>query len=319
MTAMSGGGPAYVFLLIEALRQAGIASGLPADLALPLARATVAGSGELRPRSDEPAAVLRQNVTSPGGTTQAALEVLMADGRDPAVVRPGDRGRHAPVARARLSWRRYPWPSGTFGKTKQDDTGADLLVTAFELIAEHGWSGLSLVEVAKRAGVSPAEVYRELPGRASVLRALSRRIDEAMLAFDHAELAGLPPRDRVFELLMRRLEALVPFRPGLERLARAARCDPGLLLASACQLDRGLAWLQDSAGLRRSGVRARLARRALGAAYLQTLRVWLKDESADLGPTMAELDKQLRRVQTVAGLRAPRAGRAPEAEAPQPA
>jgi AcrR family transcriptional regulator len=203
--------------------------------------------------------------------------------------------------------------------TIHDMSPPDLLVTAFELIAEHGWSGLSLIALARRAGVPPAEVYRELPGRAAVLQALSRRIDEAMLAYDEAELAGLPPRDRVFELLMRRLEALVPFRPGLERLARGACCDPCLLLAGACRLDRSLAWLQDAAGLRRFGLRARLARRALGAAYLQTLRVWLKDETADLGQTMAELDKQLRRVERVAGLREPRAGRGARDDAPQPA
>jgi len=203
----------------------------------------------------------------------------------------------------------------------QEKTGGrpDLLVTAFEQIAEHGWSRLSLVAVARQAGVSPAEVYRELPGRAAVLRALSRRIDEAMLAFDEAELAGLPPRDRAFELMMRRLEALVPFRPGLERLVRGARCDPCLVLLTACRLDRSLAWLQDAAGVRRFGLRARIARRALGAAYLQTIRVWLTDESTDLGQTMAELDKQLRRVQSVAGLRPPPAGRAPREESPQPA
>ena len=152
-----------------------------------------------------------------------------------------------------------------------------------------------------------------------MLRALSRRIDEAMLAYDEAELAGLPPRDRAFELLMRRLEALVPFRPGLERLARGACCDPCLVLATGCRLDRSLAWLQDAAGLRRFGLRATLARRALGAAYLQTLRIWLQDETADLGRTMAELDKQLRRVERIAGLREPRAGRNARDEAPQPA
>ena len=84
ITAMSGGGPAYVFLLIETLARAGIASGLPAALAWPLARATVAGSGALAARTDESVEVLRRNVTSPGGTTQAALEVLMAkDGIQP--------------------------------------------------------------------------------------------------------------------------------------------------------------------------------------------------------------------------------------------
>jgi len=88
ITAVSGSGPAYVFLLAESLARAGEKAGLPADLARRLARATVAGSGELLHRSSIDAAVLRQNVTSPGGTTAAALDVLMAaDGLDPLMER----------------------------------------------------------------------------------------------------------------------------------------------------------------------------------------------------------------------------------------
>lgn len=80
VTAVSGSGPAYVFLLAECLAAAGAAAGLPADLAARLARATVEGAGELMYRSPEtPPAQLRVNVTSPGGTTEAALRVLMAD------------------------------------------------------------------------------------------------------------------------------------------------------------------------------------------------------------------------------------------------
>ncbi|HEX9361769.1 MAG TPA: pyrroline-5-carboxylate reductase [Bradyrhizobium sp.] len=77
VTAVSGSGPAYIFLLAEELARAGVEAGLPQDLATKLARETVAGSGELLHRSDVPSATLRQNVTSPGGTTAAALEVLM--------------------------------------------------------------------------------------------------------------------------------------------------------------------------------------------------------------------------------------------------
>jgi len=77
VTALSGSGPAYIFLLAEAMAKAGIAAGLPPALARQLARETVAGSGELLHRSPLDAATLRQNVTSPGGTTAAALEVLM--------------------------------------------------------------------------------------------------------------------------------------------------------------------------------------------------------------------------------------------------
>ena len=88
VTAVSGSGPAYVFLLAEELARAGVEAGLPADLATKLARETVAGSGELLHRSEQDSATLRQNVTSPGGTTAAALEVLMGqDGMQPLMIR----------------------------------------------------------------------------------------------------------------------------------------------------------------------------------------------------------------------------------------
>jgi pyrroline-5-carboxylate reductase len=99
VTAVSGSGPAYVFHLIEALAEAGAAAGLPPDLAMRLARATVTGAGELAHRAPESAAQLRINVTSPGGTTAAALSVLMdADTGFPALLR---RAVAAAVARAR--------------------------------------------------------------------------------------------------------------------------------------------------------------------------------------------------------------------------
>jgi pyrroline-5-carboxylate reductase len=88
VTAVSGSGPAYVFLLIECLAKAGVAAGLPEELALRLARATVAGSSELARLSPEPASRLRESVTSPGGTTRAALDVLMApDGLETLLTR----------------------------------------------------------------------------------------------------------------------------------------------------------------------------------------------------------------------------------------
>ena len=88
VTAVSGSGPAYVFLLAEELARAGVAAGLPAELATRLARETVAGSGELLHRSELSSATLRQNVTSPGGTTAAALDVLMgADGMQKLMTR----------------------------------------------------------------------------------------------------------------------------------------------------------------------------------------------------------------------------------------
>lgn len=88
VTAVSGSGPAYVFLLIECLAKAGVAAGLPEALATQLARATVAGSAALAALSPEAAAQLREAVTSPGGTTRAALDVLMAsDGLETLLTR----------------------------------------------------------------------------------------------------------------------------------------------------------------------------------------------------------------------------------------
>lgn len=98
VTAVSGSGPAYVFLLIEAMAAAGVRVGLPEELALRLARATVAGSGELALRSSDLPARLREAVTSPGGTTRAALDVLMAD---PGLAELLERAIVAATARSR--------------------------------------------------------------------------------------------------------------------------------------------------------------------------------------------------------------------------
>lgn len=99
VTALSGGGPAYVFHLIEAMAAAGVAAGLPEEMSMQLARATVIGSGELARQSPESAAQMRINVTSPGGTTAEALKVLMDEGAGfpallaKAVKAAADRGR----------------------------------------------------------------------------------------------------------------------------------------------------------------------------------------------------------------------------------
>ena len=86
VTGVSGSGPAYVFHLAEALADAGVAAGLPAELAAKLAQATVSGAGELMRQSDLSPSTLRENVTSPNGTTAAALDVLMAQDGFPSLL-----------------------------------------------------------------------------------------------------------------------------------------------------------------------------------------------------------------------------------------
>ena len=185
----------------------------------------------------------------------------------------------------------------------------DLLILAFEILAETGWRGFTFTELADRSGLAMTEVRQTFSGRAGLLDELSRRLDQAMLGFDPADMEGLPPRDRVFELIISRLEAMAPFRAGLCRLMQDARFDPTLVAMTACRLDRSLAWLQDAAGLaqgrdasRLGGFRRRVQRRILGAVYLKTLNVWSSDDSVELAKTMASLDKQLRRIEGLAGL-----------------
>lgn len=184
----------------------------------------------------------------------------------------------------------------------------DLLALAFEIIAETGWRGFSFTQLAERANLSMSDVRKTFSGRAGLLDALNQRLDQAMLAVDADDLAGLPPKDRVFEMIMSRLEAMAPFRAGLCRLIKDARFDPELIAMTACRIDRSLAWLQDAStpggnsGSFVQQIRRRIQRRILGAVYLQTLNVWSTDDSADLTKTMASLDKQLRRVEGFADL-----------------
>lgn len=196
------------------------------------------------------------------------------------------------------------------------DAAPDLLVEAFTLIAERGWAGLNMAELAARAGVPLVEVYRRLPSRAAVLAELGRRADEAMLAEEDPEFAVLPPRDRAFELIMRRFDALAPFKPGLRRLARDGRCDPIVWLVTARNLDRAASWLREGAGGAHGTLRGAVTKRALGLAYARTARVWLDDDAPELAKTMAELDRNLRRIEGIANLRGAGAGEAPDEAAP---
>lgn len=191
---------------------------------------------------------------------------------------------------------------------------ADLLEVALQVVAEVGLPDDVARQVARRAGVPLREVYARFPDESHLIAALSQRIDERMLDADPRELETLPPRDRVFELMMARLEALQPYREALRRLGREARRDPLLMLTAACRLDRSLTWLQVAAELPSRGLRARLMRRILGLVYLRAMRVWFEDDGLDLAKTMAGLDRDLRRVEGLAGL----SDQASSATSPEP-
>ncbi len=181
-----------------------------------------------------------------------------------------------------------------------ETTETDLLKTAFAVIEEQGWHGFNRAEVARRAGVPLARVYAELPTRHAVLAALGRRLDETMLGMEPSELADLTPRERVFELIMRRLDAMAPFKGGLRVLGREAGLDADVLGSSLCNVGRAVGWLVDASGARLGSLRRAGAGPVLALVYARVVNVWLRDDTADLSQTLAELDKRLDQAESAA-------------------
>jgi ubiquinone biosynthesis protein COQ9 len=166
---------------------------------------------------------------------------------------------------------------------------------AMELARTQGWRDTTLADIAGSAGLTLGVLRREVGGKTEILLALVRRADAAMLDAGAAE--GETVRDRVFELMMRRLDALAPHKAGLKAVARDLPRDPASLLLLGCATARAMAWLLEAAGADPHGPLGRLKVKALGAIYLATLRTWFADEGADHGKTMAFLDKTLKRAE----------------------
>lgn len=183
--------------------------------------------------------------------------------------------------------------AGDAGKTT-----ADPVETMLDLVAAEGWHGLTLARIAEASGLKLADLYLQYGSKNDLLAAYARRIDAAMLAALGDAPAGGDAdalRDRLFEAVMARLDALAPHKPAIRVLARELPGDPAALVCFLHGgLRRGLDWTLAAAGLDAAGPRGLLRRKLLGLVYLDTLRAWLQDDSADLGSTMSRLDKRLR-------------------------
>jgi ubiquinone biosynthesis protein COQ9 len=138
-----------------------------------------------------------------------------------------------------------------------------------------------------------------LPSHEHLLRLLGERLDRAMLDVRAEDLADLSPRERIFELVMRRFDAMGPFKDGLRTLGREAAFDPSLLVATLVNLDRAAMWLMEASQSGLTGLRARAARRVVMAIYVRVFNVWLEDNTPDLSRTLAELDKRLQQAELI--------------------
>jgi ubiquinone biosynthesis protein COQ9 len=181
-----------------------------------------------------------------------------------------------------------------------DGTEARLVAALWQVVAAHGWHGLTMRRVAAAAGISVAELRRRCPGGPlHLLRLHGRVIDGAVLEGTVAGQEGLA-RDRVFDVLMRRIDALQPHRAGILRLMRDLRRDPLLALLLLAALPRSMAWMLEAAEIDPNGPAGMLRVQGLTGVWLATLRAWREDGGADLGATMAALDRALDRAEQVA-------------------
>jgi AcrR family transcriptional regulator len=175
---------------------------------------------------------------------------------------------------------------------------ADLILdAALTRIATDGWRRLSLAAIAAEAGLPLLRVYRAFASKQAILSGFIGRIDEAVLTDTPVAEAGEHPRDRVFDLLMRRFDALSPYKPALMALGSELSGDPVTALCLAVRLLRSMRWILDAADIATGGVPGAVAVRLAAAAYLSAMRVWQRDDSPDLARTMAALDARLRRIE----------------------
>jgi AcrR family transcriptional regulator len=179
-----------------------------------------------------------------------------------------------------------PPPRGTSDR----DKAVDALMA---LLAEHSFEQIGLAEVAGQAGIKLSQLRAEFGSTLAILAAHIKDIDRAVLAGGDADMAEEPVRERLFDVLMRRLEALAPYKEAMRSILRSARRNPGLALALNAMAVRSQHWMLEAAGIGASGPRGAL--RAQGAAlmYARVLLVWVDDDKAGLDRTMAALDRGL--------------------------
>jgi len=165
-----------------------------------------------------------------------------------------------------------------------------IVAAALRLAAERPWSGIALRDIAEAAGVTLSDLSREFSGKVEILVAFNRMIDDEVLRAAPKPPAEQSPRDAVFEVVMARFDALMPYRSAVRAIVRDASPD-GRLLSSLLRSQR---WMLQAAGLDTDGVRGGVRVAGLTSVYASVFRTWLDDDDPGLARTMAALDRRLR-------------------------
>jgi AcrR family transcriptional regulator len=178
--------------------------------------------------------------------------------------------------------------------TSSENLRADVVAASLEIAAAGEWRGASLGDIAEASGVPLDKLRRDFPDKPSILAAFIADIDEEVLSrspgFDDEDT----PRDRLFEVLMGRFDVLGPHRSAVDALFSYIARDPISLLRLRPTVLGMSGPILDAVGISETGPFGCLRSTGLLAVWLATLTVWLRDDSPDLGPTMAALDRNLR-------------------------
>jgi AcrR family transcriptional regulator len=182
--------------------------------------------------------------------------------------------------------------------TSSENRRAEIVGASLEIAAAGGWRGASLGDIAEASGVPLDELRRDFPDKPSILAAFIADIDEEVLSRDLGFEDEDTPRDRLFEVLMGRFDALGPHRSAVGGLFRDIACDPISLFRLGPTVLGTSGPMLDMAGISEIGPLGCLRSKGLLAVWLATLKVWLEDDSPDLASTMAALDRNLRRMES---------------------
>ncbi|MGH6932103.1 MAG: TetR family transcriptional regulator [Dongiaceae bacterium] len=185
-------------------------------------------------------------------------------------------------------------------RKKKSAGPTDIVAAALKLAAERGWRAIALADIAAAAGISLAELHGRYPSKQAILQAFSRDIDRQVVAGGDRAGADESARDRLFDVMMRRFDALAPHRDGVAAVFGDVGRDPLAALCGAGQLLRSMALMLETAGISSSGLLGAIRTKGLAAIHLATMRDWLRDDTADKAKTMAALDARLRRAEQCA-------------------
>ena len=181
--------------------------------------------------------------------------------------------------------------------------GREKIIAAFlTLLAEKPIERIGFAEIAEASGVSLAQLRNEFPSALAILAAHMKSVDRAVLSEDFGDVEEEPARERLFDVLMRRIEILAPHREAVRSLLRSARRNPPLALALNSLAVRSQQWMLTAAGIGASGPRGMIRAQGLAALFGGVLRAWIHDDDPGLARTMAALDRALARGQRFAGL-----------------